>query len=116
MRLPMLSSTGGTLQAVLAIDTFSKRSLLAQEILAMVPRMPKKPEPVNPAERLVELLGGRPAVAAAFDVSSETVRLWLKHGIPEDRALDVEQRTKKLSDPITALQVLEWRRDQKAAA
>lgn len=70
---------------------------------------------VNPAERLVALMGSRSAVAAAFDVSTESVRLWLKNGIPPDRALDVEERTKKSADPISAADILHFARQQKAA-
>lgn len=62
------------------------------------------------------LLGGRSAVAAAFEVSNEAVRLWLKNGIPPDRALDVEERTKESADPISADDILRFSRRQKAAA
>ena len=47
----------------------------------------------NPAERLVRKFGGRAGVANRFSVSTETVRLWLKNGIPTDRALEVQEAT-----------------------
>lgn len=78
--------------------------------------MPKTSPVVNPAERLVKALGGRPAVAEEFDVSTESVRLWERGGIPTDRALDVEEKTKRTKDPISAREVLEYARKQKAAA
>jgi hypothetical protein len=63
---------------------------------------------VNPAERLLKLFGSRQAVADEFDVSTESVRLWLKHGIPADRALEVQDATKSLKDPIAATDVLKF--------
>jgi hypothetical protein len=116
MRLPIVS-TGLTLQAELAVRTFSKGRLLSQGILAIVAPMPKsaavkRAVVVNPAERLVEGFGGRPAVARQFGVSPEAVRQWLlpENGIPTDRALDVEEATRKWEAPITSKEVLEYAR------
>lgn len=70
----------------------------------------------NPAVRLVEGLGGRSAAAKRFEVSSEAVRLWLLHGIPADRALEVEEATKGTDFAIDATEVLQYARSQREAA
>lgn len=71
----------------------------------------------NPAEKLVEAFGGsRASVAAAFAVSSETIRLWLVNGIPTDRALEVEEKTRTKKQKVSATEVLKYARAQKAAA
>lgn len=70
----------------------------------------------NPATKLVEGLGGRSATAAAFEISSEAVRLWLKTGIPADRALEVEEKTQGTPFSISATDVLEFQREQRKAA
>ena len=70
----------------------------------------------NPAERLVEGLGGRQEAAARFDVSSEAIRLWLKSGIPAKHAMAVEEATATWEQPISAKDVLEYARQAKAAA
>lgn len=70
----------------------------------------------NPAVRLVEGLGGRAAAAARFEVSSEAIRLWLKNGIPADRALDVEEVTRGTQFTIAATDVLQYARAQREAA
>ncbi len=72
---------------------------------------------LNPAEKLVEGYGGRSAVAAAFEVSSEAVRLWLKQGIPADRALEAEEKTRgKGRYAVSAIEVLRYAKEQRAAA
>lgn len=71
---------------------------------------------VNPAIRLVEGLGGRAATAAKFEVSIEAVRLWLKNGVPADRALEVEEATSKTRFAVTASDVLHYARAQREAA
>lgn len=71
---------------------------------------------INPAERLVEGLGGRASTASAFGVTAEAVRLWLKNGIPADRALDVEEATRGKPFAITATEVLHYARRQREAA
>lgn len=63
---------------------------------------------MNPAERLVDGLGGRSAVAERFNVTPEAVRLWLKNGIPTDRALDVEQETRGTKYAIKAIEILRF--------
>lgn len=54
-------------------------------------------------KRLVEHFQGREKAAEAFDISGESIRLWRKKGIPLDRALEVERRTK---GAITAEEIL----------
>ena len=70
----------------------------------------------NPAARLVEYLGGRAGVAKRFDISTEAVRLWLKHGIPTNRALDIEEMTRRSKLVITADEILKYARAQREAA
>jgi hypothetical protein len=62
------------------------------------------------AEKLIEHFGDKRAVAAALDVHEETVRLWLRDGIPLGKAIDVETRSKGI---VTAEEIL---REAKAAA
>jgi hypothetical protein len=88
-----------------------KGGLQHQEILVMVPTMD-----TNPAVPLVEGFGGRAAVAERFGISIEAVRLWLKNGIPTDRALDVEEMTRRTKYPITAAAILQYARTQREAA
>ena len=70
----------------------------------------------NPAVRLVERFGGRAEVAEHFEISVEAVRLWLKNGIPADRALDVEEATRGTRYAIKASEVLQYARAQREAA
>lgn len=71
----------------------------------------------NPAERLVSGLGGRTAVRERFGLkSNEAVRLWLKNGIPADRALEVEEVTRGTEFAISATEVLEYAKQQRATA
>lgn len=70
----------------------------------------------NPALKLVEGLGGRAATAAKFRVSSEAIRLWLKRGIPADRALEVEDATRGTAFEIRSGEVLAFNRAQRVAA
>lgn len=67
----------------------------------------------NPAARLVDGLGGRANTASLFGISVEAVRLWLKNGIPADRALDVEEATRGTPFSITATEVLQYARRQR---
>jgi hypothetical protein len=69
----------------------------------------------NPAFKLIQLHGDRQAVADAFDVSREAIRLWLHKGIPADRALEVEDKTKNTAHPITHIEVLQFLRKRRAA-
>jgi transposase len=72
---------------------------------------------MTPAEKLLKAFGdSRSSVAARFNVSTEAVRLWLKNGIPADRALDAEEATRGTDFAITALEVLEHSRAQRVAA
>ncbi len=70
----------------------------------------------NPANKLVNGIGGRSAAAAEFNVSTEAIRLWLKNGIPADRALDVEERTRGTEFSISAVEVLEYQRHSREEA
>jgi hypothetical protein len=70
----------------------------------------------NPAQRLVKGFGGRGAVASRFAITTEAVRLWLKNGIPADRALDVEEATAGSAFAISATEVLQYARRQREAA
>lgn len=71
----------------------------------------------NPAEFLLKAFNGnRLALAERFDVSVDAVRAWLKSGIPADKALDVEEATMGTCFEISATEVLQFARAQKAAA
>ena len=52
-------------------------------------------------------------MAEWFGISREAVRLWLKDGIPTDRALEVEEATVRCKPPVTAAEVLEHARQRK---
>jgi DNA-binding transcriptional regulator YdaS (Cro superfamily) len=67
----------------------------------------------NPATRLVARFGSNAEVAKHFSVTREAVRLWLKNGIPPDRALEVEERTE---GEVTAMEVLNYAKQQKDEA
>lgn len=64
----------------------------------------------NPANRLIEVFGTRAGIAKRFKISPEAARLWLKDGIPTDRALEVEAATAAAPDGqrISALEVLKY--------
>lgn len=62
------------------------------------------------AERLVTKYGGRKELADAWGMNRETVRLWLRDGIPLEKALFVEQKSQGF---ITAEDVV---REARAAA
>lgn len=49
---------------------------------------------LNPALKVIDYMGGRSSVASAFGISREAVRLWVKNGIPADRALAIEEATR----------------------
>lgn len=95
---------------MLAIRTSGKDCLHSQGFLAIFGAM------VNPAERLIEGFGGRGPVADRFGISREAVRLWLLNGIPADKALDVEEATKRTKFPISAIEVLRYARQLRKAA
>lgn len=44
-------------------------------------------------DRLVEHFGGKAEACAALGINPETLRLWLRDGIPLARALFVEEKT-----------------------
>lgn len=68
----------------------------------------------NPAQKLVQRFNGsRSAVAEHFKVSTETVRLWLKNGIPPERALEAEEGTRGTEFAITAIEVLLYAKQQR---
>jgi hypothetical protein len=46
------------------------------------------------AQQLVDHFNGRRETADALDVSTETIRLWLRDGIPLEKALFVETHTR----------------------
>lgn len=70
----------------------------------------------NPAVRLVACFGDKAGVAKHFKVSREAVRLWLKTGIPAAWALEVEDATRGSGFDISAMQVLQYARQQRATA
>jgi hypothetical protein len=66
---------------------------------------------MSPQQRLYAYYGGSKKIAAdALEVTTETVRLWLKKGIPLDRAIFVEKKTQGF---VTAEEIL--RHAKKAA-
>ncbi len=70
----------------------------------------------NPAAKLVERFGSNAEVAKHFGITREAVRLWLKNGIPPDRALEIEDATRGTKHAISATEVLHYARQQKEAA
>jgi len=70
----------------------------------------------NPAVRLVKRFGDSNAeVAKHFNITREAVRLWVKNGIPPDRALEVEEATRGTEFSISATEVLHYARQQQEA-
>jgi DNA-binding transcriptional regulator YdaS (Cro superfamily) len=67
----------------------------------------------NPASKLIGRFGSRATVAAHFGISPEAVRLWLKNGIPPERALDAEEATRGTEHTITAMEVLLYAKQQR---
>jgi transposase len=65
---------------------------------------------MNTAQRLVTHYGSRRLAAEVLGVSVETIRLWLKNGIPPGSALDVEHRTNRL---VTAEEVIDEERQRR---
>lgn len=62
------------------------------------------------AKKLVEHYGSRQEAAEALEVTRETIRLWLRDGIPLERAIEIERTSKGL---VTAEEIL---REAKRAA
>lgn len=59
---------------------------------------------MRPAQKLVEHYKTRGRTADALGVTRETIRLWLNHGIPLERALYVEKKSRGV---VTAQEVLD---------
>lgn len=66
----------------------------------------------NPATKLRQRFGSNADIAAHFSLTREAIRLWMKHGIPADRALEVEEATQ---GEIKAREVLNFARQRRAA-
>ena len=54
-------------------------------------------------EKLHEIYKTHDAIGEAFNVTRQNVGLWKKNGIPSNRALEIEKKTK---GAITAMDVL----------
>ncbi len=67
-------------------------------------------------ERAINACGGLSGFAERMGVSPQVVVNWRKRGIPADRALEVEEKTRGTPYAITAAQVLESARQRRAAA
>jgi len=66
---------------------------------------------MSPQQRLYAYYAGsRKIAAASLGVTTETIRLWLKKGIPLDRAIFIERKTQGF---VTAEEIL--RHAKKAA-
>lgn len=66
---------------------------------------------MNPQQRLYAYYGGsRKTAAESLNVTTETIRLWLKKGIPLNQAIYVEKKTQGF---VTAEEIL--RHAKKAA-
>ena len=61
-------------------------------------------------DKLLKRYGNKKAIAEAMNVHEETVRLWLRDGIPLSKAIDVERDSE---GAVTAEEIL---REAKAAA
>lgn len=62
------------------------------------------------AQKLVTHYGSRKLAAQVLGVSVETIRLWLKNGIPPASALDVEHITNRL---VTAEDIIQEERQRR---
>lgn len=61
---------------------------------------------MSPQQRLYAYYGGsRKTAAHGMGVTTETIRLWLKNGIPLDRAIEVERKTRGF---VTAEEILKY--------
>lgn len=60
------------------------------------------------AQKLVDHFGGKDEVCAALEINPETLRLWLRDGIPLARALYVERET---DGGVTADEILREARE-----
>jgi DNA-binding transcriptional regulator YdaS (Cro superfamily) len=59
-------------------------------------------------DRLIAHFGGRQPAADGLDLTTESLRLWRKKGIPLSRALDIEKAT---DGAITAEEVIKEGRE-----
>lgn len=67
---------------------------------------------MSPQQRLYAYYGGsKKSAADAFKVHQETIRLWLKRGIPLERAHLVEKTTQGF---VKADEILNWWKKQAA--
>ena len=55
------------------------------------------------ADKLVDHFKGKREAADALGIHEETLRLWLRDGIPLAKAIEVEQKSKRV---VTAEQIL----------
>lgn len=58
---------------------------------------------MTPQQRMYAYYGSRKTAAEALKVTTETIRLWLKNGIPLDRAIFIEKKTQGF---VTAEEIL----------
>lgn len=58
---------------------------------------------INTAQKLVNHFGGKSETCVALSVSGETVRLWLRDGLPLHRAIEFEQKSR---GAVTAEEIL----------
>lgn len=59
-------------------------------------------------DKLLAYFGGRQGAAQGLAVTTESLRLWRRNGIPLSRALDIEKAT---AGAIKAEEVIEAKRD-----
>jgi DNA-binding transcriptional regulator YdaS (Cro superfamily) len=67
-------------------------------------------------ERAIKASGGLSKFAALMGVSPQVVVNWRKRGIPVERALEVEEKTRGTRFAITASEVLHFAKHQREAA
>jgi DNA-binding transcriptional regulator YdaS (Cro superfamily) len=61
---------------------------------------------MSPQQRLYAYFGGsRKTAAERLGVTTETIRLWLRDGIPLNRSVWIEKKTEGF---VTAEEVLRW--------
>lgn len=69
---------------------------------------------MSPQQRLYAYFGGsRKTAAQKLGVHTETIRLWLRDGIPLQKAVMVERKTDGF---VTAEEILRWAKKHKKAA
>jgi hypothetical protein len=66
---------------------------------------------MSPQQRLYAYYGGSKKTAAtSIGVSEETIRLWLRDGIPLDRSIEIEKKTEGF---VTAEEILKWEKKRR---